>query len=172
MTGCAAKALHCLTLHSFQNKISSPPDSCLAEFGVNCWYFACISCSCSINLIPADWCKHLTVFVCFLSSPLTVKRGSQAVLVKCNCNSLTTNYFQPVTLIQNHLNSLQEQLKMSGSDLKERFNSAWATRVIRFCYTQRKHESTAGRLKRTYCPVKPRRGPAQHRIALNGISQH
>lgn len=91
-------------------------------------------------------------------------------LPKCSCSS-NKNYSQPVTLIQNHLNGLQEQQNMSGTDLKEQFNLVWATQVIRFYYTVQT-QGHCWPFKMTCCPVKPRRGPAQRRIALNGISQH
>ena len=76
-----------------------------------------------------------------------------------------------MTFFQNHLTGLQEQLNMSGSDLKEQFNLVWATQVIRFYYTVQT-QGHCWPFKTTCCAVKPRRGHAQPWIALNGISQH
>lgn len=145
-----------------------------AEPDGKCSYFACSSC-CSINHIRTEQWKQLMDFFCFGSPHPTVTAAvgqSRAVFTKGTKVQLRLKtIFPPVKLIQNHLNGFEEQLNMSGSDLKEQFNLVWATRVIRFYYTVQTHER-CWPFKTTCCPVKPGRGPAQHRIALNGISQH
>lgn len=120
--------------------------------------------------------KTIDVHQLFLFDSVISNRAKlwylQSLLQVQKCSfSANNNYSQPLTHMQKHLNDFQQQLNMRGTDLKEQFSLVWATEVIRVYYSVQTQGHCCP-FKMTCCPVKPRRGPAQHWIAFNGISQH